>query len=592
MIFLDSLLNLVSGMMTGRDKASGLEVIAPVLDPAELWAAYRGLPLARKVVDIPADDACREWREWQAEAEQISDLEAEERRLGLRQKIRDGMKLARIDGGAVLYIGTKDSDPMKPLDPERMGRGGLSYVALLAASKVTAGATVLDPLRIEAGQPEHYTIGASVQVHPSRIVRLTGAPILDEDRCPTNLWGDSVLLGLLDTIKRLGGTEQNIASLVYEAKVDVVKIPDFMRNLSANGEEYANQITKRATLAATAKGINGMLLLDAEEEYQQKSASFATLPDILDRFMQAVAAEADIPMTRLFGMSPSGMNATGESDMRNYYDRIRAMQTLDLEPSMAVLDECLIRSALGERPPELHYNWRPLWQPSAKERAEIGDKHATSFERLARLGLLPEEALATTMVNVMTESGVMPGLESAVAEYYEGGGEGEGAAPDTDEGAIVSDAAPRTLYVHRKVLNADDILAWAKEQGFAETLPADDLHVTIAFSRTPLDWMKVGEAWSGEVTVNEGGARIVDRFGGARVLLFASSELSWRHEEIKRAGASWDHPEYQPHITISYSDKSPDLAEIEPYRGKIVLGPEVFQEVNEDWREGVSEVSE
>ena len=79
------------------------------------------------------------------------------------------------------------------------------------------------------------------------------------------------------------------------------------------------------------------------------------------------------------------------------------------------------------------------------------------------------------------------------------------------------------------------------------------------------------------------------RAGGGRVLLFASSSLKWRHEGIKEAGASWDHPDYQPHITISYDPQSPDLAAVAPYTGKIVLGPEIFAEVDEDWSEKVKE---
>ena len=57
-----------------------------------------------------------------------------------------------------------------------------------------------------------------------------------------------------------------------------------------------------------------------------------------------------------------------------------------------------------------------------------------------------------------------------------------------------NDAAPRTLYVSRKLLNAKAVIAWAKSQGFETTLPAADMHVTIAFSQTPVDWMAVGEA--------------------------------------------------------------------------------------------------
>jgi hypothetical protein len=410
-------------------------------------------------------------------------------------------------------------------------------------------------------------------------------------------WGDPVLQGVLDTVRNMDATAGNIASLVFEAKVDTIGVPNFMQNLGS--PEYRAKIIERFRLAEMGKGINGTLIHDIEEVLGHKSASFASLPDVLDRFMQLASGAADIPMTRLLGQSPAGMNASGESDMRNYYDRIEAMQAVEFEPAMSVLDECLIRSAFGSRPAEVHYTWNSLWQMTAKERAEIGKVQADTIKTLRDTQLIPDEPLADTAVNILTESGAMPGLEGAVTGYYEehpdeedgdetdAGSAQPGADPTTQE-PVLKDAAPRTLYVSRKVANAADLLAWAKEQGFEQTLAADDLHVTIAYSRTPIDWMKVGEAWEGEFEVAAGGARLMERFGEATVLLFAGSRLSWRHEEIKRAGATWDHPEYQPHITITYG-KAPDLADIDPYRGKILLGPEIFAEIDEDWKAKVAE---
>src|SRR5690606_18681467 len=113
-----------------------------------------------------------------------------------------------------------------------------------------------------------------------------------------------------------------------------------------------------------------------------------------------------------------------------------------------------------------------------------------------------------------------------------------------------------------------EIIEHFKAQGFETTLPADDMHVTITFSRQPVDWMKMGENWSdngkGGLTIPAGGPRLMDAFGPsgeAKVLLFSSSALSWRHEDMKRQGATWDHPEYQPHLTISY-DFDGDLGQV------------------------------
>ena len=146
---------------------------------------------------------------------------------------------------------------------------------------------------------------------------------------------------------------------------------------------------------------------------------------------------------------------------------------------------------------------------------------------------------------------------------------------------------PSTLYVHRPLVNGANIVAWAKGQGFPTTLPEDDLHVTVAFSRAPLLWPA---AELDQLLVPVGADRTVVAFdGGAVVLRFASAELARRWAEFRALGASWDHPDYQPHITISFDASGVDLEKVAPYQGSILLGPERMDEVKEDWKDNVME---
>ncbi len=146
---------------------------------------------------------------------------------------------------------------------------------------------------------------------------------------------------------------------------------------------------------------------------------------------------------------------------------------------------------------------------------------------------------------------------------------------------------PRTLYIHRPVLNGEEIIAWAKEQGFPTTVQSSDLHVTIAFSRAPLLWPPPETK---QVCIPDWTNRAVVKFaGGAVVLRIVSQELSERWAELRHRGASWDWPEYAPHITISFAADSVDLTRITPFTGAILLGGEVLAEVNEDWKDTVVE---
>ena len=153
----------------------------------------------------------------------------------------------------------------------------------------------------------------------------------------------------------------------------------------------------------------------------------------------------------------------------------------------------------------------------------------------------------------------------------------------------------RTLYVSRPLLNGDAVRAWAASQGIASTLPVEDIHVTIAFSTEPVDWSLL-ESDERQVPVLGTQGRAVHQFparstpNGALVLKFESPELRARWQAFRDAGASWDFPEYQPHITITYAVPEADVGSIEPYTGPLLFGPEEFAEVDEGWAGEIEEV--
>lgn len=419
MKFFDGLVNLVSGLGTARDKGALSSYILSGNDWQQIYAAYKSSSLVRRAVDLPAEDSCREWRSWQAESADISEIEAEENRLEIVAKVYAARQLARLYGGAAILIGTGDPDPSLPLDPAKIKKGGLKYLTVLAMQDISPGPIIDDVSSPDFTRPAHWFVSRQrIQLHPSRLVIFHGIqPMAGMGLDPKTGWGDSVLPGMLEQLKRVDETAGNINSLVYEAKVDVIKIPGFMTNLAQRGTAYSDEVVKRLTLAATGKGINGSLIMDTLEEYEQKSASFGGLEAIFDRQMQLASAHAGIPMTLLFGMSPAGLSATGESDIRAYYDRVRVEQTLRMTPAMHIMDECLIYSALGKRPEDIHYNWNELWQETTKEKTENADRIMSAFEKLHRLDVISPEALGKAAVNALTESGAAPGLEGYVEEF-------------------------------------------------------------------------------------------------------------------------------------------------------------------------------
>jgi hypothetical protein len=449
----DGLRNLVANLNTPRDKAASSYYAVPCLPEDQLLNAYRGAWLPRKIIDIPALDACRKWRNWQADGDEISDVEAEETRLGLQAKVLEALTKARLFGGAAIYIGTGDSDPTKPLNPESIAKGGIKHLNVLTRRVLQAGETETNPESEAYGKPKEYTITSQtgqVDIHPSRLIIFQGALHPDPERATgaERGWGDPVLLAILQTIKQADGTAANIASLVFEAKIDVIKIPKLMEKLQGGGTAYEQQVIERLTLAATAKGINGCLILDSEEEYEQKTATFGELTNIMLAFMQLVSGAADIPVTRLLGQAPAGLNATGDADIRNYYDRISAMQQLSMTPALAIFDECLIRSALGTRPPELFYNWASLWQSTDKERADIGKITAETIKSIGETGLIPDDVMSEVAVTMLTEAGVAPGLEQSMDEWKAANPDGEDTTED-DVASLTTGKTPEEIEAER-----------------------------------------------------------------------------------------------------------------------------------------------
>lgn len=620
----DALVSLVNGMgLMGQDKAASTAYVATTYTDQDLAEMVRASWLPRKIVNIPAFDTFRKWVNWQADSAEITQIEAELKRLNVRGKLLEAKTKARLFGGAAIYIGTGDSDPSTPLKWETLGKGGVKYLNVMKRRDLQAQELIKDPASEYYDKPEFYqlsngttlagVITQQVTIHASRLVIFQGEDVPDVELAPSQLyrgWGDSVLVSTLNSIKQADGIAANIASLVFEAKVDIVKVPDLMASLA--DPDYEARLLNRFRLANIAKGVNGMLMLDAGEEWASHSTNFTQLPEILMAFMQIVSGAADIPATRLLGQAPAGMNATGESDLRNYYDRIQAMQTVEVDPAIFILMECLMRSVFGTRPKDMHYIWASLWQISDKERADIGWIDAQTISKLNDTGLFPQEALAKAGTNMLVEHSIMPGLMEEIDDAgglpdYEAEAEAEAeekrlalAANSNAPAATpakriaANDARPMSLYLSRKVVNVADLRTWAKAQGFKTV--QDDLHVTIVHTRTPIDWIKVGESSSwgedenGQMTIN-GGPRLMERFGDAIVLQFAASRLGYRFNSIVYDfEATVDFPEYQPHITISWQlPEGLALSDIEPYRGKIVLGPEIFEEVKDDWKSNVVE---
>lgn len=171
----------------------------------------------------------------------------------------------------------------------------------------------------------------------------------------------------------------------------------------------------------------------------------------------------------------------------------------------------------------------------------------------------------------------------------------------TDDGWVRKSSGAMPMYAFRPVLNAEEIIAWAQENGVTPTLQPDDMHVTVVYSKTPFmadTYAEVYEpAWLwNDRRIVRGGKRSIARLGAngeALVLKIESIDLLDEWLWHRRAGASWDWDTYQPHITLSYSSESSiDVSNVEPFDGDIILGPLTYRPLDPNWSDKIVEKTE
>lgn len=415
MFLQDTLTNLIAGIGAGtRDKVQGGAFVSRVLTRPELLALYREDWVAGRAIDAPAEDQTRAWRRWQAGPRQITAIEATEKRLQIREKVQRALKLSGVFGGCAMVLGDGAADPSKPLAIEGIGRGDLRYVHVFTDEQITPGPTEMDLESEYFGQPGSWRLNlpnkGSIDLHPSRVIEFLGQECLDRQ---DGKWrGDSRLQRIYDAVLNAATGSAALAALMVEAKVDVIKVEGLTANVL--DPVYRSRILQRFMLANTGKSINNALLLDATEEWEQKTATVTGWPEVLTKFLEIAAGASEMPVSRLLGKAPTGLNSNTDGDTRAYYDRISNQQDTRLRPQLERLDEALIRSAIGSRPAAIHYEWASLWQMTEAEKSTIGYQKAQAMAIYGSGAFMPPTALRQGVQNMLIEDALLPGLEAAI----------------------------------------------------------------------------------------------------------------------------------------------------------------------------------
>ncbi len=374
----DSWKNLLSGLGTARDKSTYTHLSPDNNLPAEyLEHLYLHDDIAARICDLVPNEMLRQGLLIKAnDKELIWD--------GLGETFRDALTKARIFGAAFLYIGADDGqEQASPLLLSRLK--GVRFLNVLTSKDLSKASFYADPNTAHYGHTELYRLNTSndhqtTTIHESRLIPFFAIPPLSHRQYPP-----SVLQRVYPVLQQFHTAWQSTAHLMTDAAQGVFKLKGLHSAVASNRSE---ELLKRMELVDMSRSISRSILLDAEDEdFRRDSYSFAGIPEILEKMMLRLAAAARIPVSLLMGQAPAGMNATGESDTRFFYDQVRAEQE-SLKPKL----ERLAKILSGDEQAQISIEFPALWQMTDREKAELRRIEAEIDRIYLQEGvLLPEE---------------------------------------------------------------------------------------------------------------------------------------------------------------------------------------------------------
>lgn len=383
--------NFFTGLGTKADKSRHTHAVPTgfLLD-MELETIYADDGLGANIVDfLPEDMMKRGWKyEFDRKKEGIEELskvyEDFFNQIKGYERIEKALKWARLYGGGILLIGAYDGGKLEePLNIRSIK--SFETLRMIPRNNILYGNLEfqMDASKPRYGEVEYYHVNFRVgnnnyittRVHYSRVIELHGVEIPSSDSsiipAEYRFWGLSVLQRVQDRLKDVGSAFGSLAGLFNELSVGKYKYADLAETLAL--PEGEKRVQNRLQAMDLMKSVFHSVLLDVNEDYIRENVTFNGTSDVLYQFFMLICASSGYPMTRLFGISPAGLNSTGEGDIYNYYDKVESKQRTELLP---ILDRIfgIFAEWKGIDKPTIRFN--PLEQMTEKEQAQVEEKRA------------------------------------------------------------------------------------------------------------------------------------------------------------------------------------------------------------------------
>ncbi|MCI1697804.1 MULTISPECIES: DUF1073 domain-containing protein [Acetobacter] len=391
----------------------------------EQGLAFKGYPTLaammlraefRKPVEIIAREATRAWIRFrcngvQADATQtaarLRAVEVEFQRLHVRDVVRRQIVHGLGFGVGHIWVGLRgvplnDAGQAVPLclTPHGMARGQLERLVNIDPIWTTPNSYNADnPLRADYYRPADWWV-QGVLVNSSRLLSVVPFEVPDILK-PAFNFGGLALPQMLETyVHNFLRTRQSVSDMVSNFATKILKTDMSGTMQSDTGVQYADidaqSVTARVAAMNAWQSNNGTFVLDREsEDFDIKSAPLSGLAELQAQSQEFMAGIPGIPLVKLFGIQPQGLNASSQGEIRVFYDEIAAFQEAHMAPVLRALFHLVQLNLWGRIDPDLDFEFVPLWQMSEQEAAAV-EKTKTDMDTANILSgkITPHEARA------------------------------------------------------------------------------------------------------------------------------------------------------------------------------------------------------
>lgn len=390
----DGYVNLLNKYGTKQDNSEAYKFERePVIPDMQLTGLYEGNGLFSKIIDTPAEEALKHGFDLNLKSDEVNafvedaldDLEWEE-------KAATAIKWARLYGGALIVMLIDDGrgleepvdwEHIRSIDELRVYERSIVQPDYASLYQQDYGGKGVGNRVSKFGQPEYYYVSSiygSFKVHESRCLVFRNGVLPEQTSNATYLfWGMPEYVRIRRALRETVTAHTDSVKLLERSVQAIYSMKGLASLLTTDDGE--NQVLKRLQLVDTSRGLLNSIAIDSEgEQYDFKTFQFSGVKDVIDATCNMLSALTNIPQTILFGRSPAGMNATGDSDFESYYNFVEKIQRLMLKRNLRTLLDVVFRAGIASgdvaEEPDYKLEFKPLWSLSDTEQATVDQTKA------------------------------------------------------------------------------------------------------------------------------------------------------------------------------------------------------------------------